>query len=65
MNAPTFNPIAIESEELHKYLQWAPKVIEEGNEIIKQMKRPYVAIHLRNGADWVSGIGPYTIIWMG
>lgn len=52
MNAPTFNPIAQEAEQLHQYLQWAPSVIEEGNKIIEQLKRPYIAIHLRNGADW-------------
>lgn len=53
MNAPTFNPIAEEAEELHRLLKWAPSIEKEGNAILQRLKRPLLAIHLRNGADWV------------
>ncbi|XP_071836664.1 GDP-fucose protein O-fucosyltransferase 1-like isoform X2 [Apostichopus japonicus] len=53
MNAPSFQPIQPNAEELHRYLKWLPDIVDEGEEFIKEnIERPYIGIHLRNGADW-------------
>ncbi|XP_006823249.1 GDP-fucose protein O-fucosyltransferase 1-like isoform X2 [Saccoglossus kowalevskii] len=55
MGAPAQFPVTEANEPLQRYLQWNPETVEEGDDYIeKNLKRPFIAIHLRNGADWSS-----------
>ncbi|XP_041483985.1 GDP-fucose protein O-fucosyltransferase 1-like isoform X1 [Lytechinus variegatus] len=53
MNAPTSTPLSLDRDHLHKYLQWSADIEREGERYITDnIERPYVGLHLRNGADW-------------
>ncbi|XP_001199864.2 GDP-fucose protein O-fucosyltransferase 1 isoform X2 [Strongylocentrotus purpuratus] len=53
MNAPTSTPLPLEKNYLHKYFKWSADIENEGNTYITDnIERPYVGLHLRNGADW-------------
>nr|BAJ23058.1 hypothetical protein [Pseudocentrotus depressus] len=53
MNAPTSTPLSLEKNHIHKYLEWSADIAKEGNQYITDnIERPYVGLHLRNGADW-------------
>ncbi|XP_070556884.1 GDP-fucose protein O-fucosyltransferase 1-like isoform X2 [Ptychodera flava] len=55
MGAPAQFPVTQANEPLQRYLQWNAITKEEGDDYIeKHLRRPYIAIHLRNGADWTS-----------
>nr|XP_054772246.1 GDP-fucose protein O-fucosyltransferase 1-like [Lytechinus pictus] len=55
MNAPTSTPLSLDRDHLHKYLKWSADIEREGERYITDnIERPYVGLHLRNGADWVS-----------
>ena len=52
--APGSFPIAKENVPLQKYLKWNMKVLSKAkNEIAKLPNGPFIAVHLRNGIDWV------------
>jgi peptide-O-fucosyltransferase len=51
--APASFPVTANNRHLQRYLLWSEHIRDEGNAFIeKNLKRPYVAIHLRNGSDW-------------
>ncbi|XP_072170304.1 GDP-fucose protein O-fucosyltransferase 1-like isoform X1 [Diadema setosum] len=53
MNAPTTSPLQPDKNFLHGFLQWSADIIAEGDKYIEEnIQRPYVGLHLRNGADW-------------
>ncbi|XP_033123629.1 GDP-fucose protein O-fucosyltransferase 1-like isoform X2 [Anneissia japonica] len=54
MSAPAISPLSDVPAGLQEYLEWQPRIAEEGEKhIAEHLQRPYVGIHLRNGADWV------------
>jgi peptide-O-fucosyltransferase len=55
--APAAFPILERDVELHKYFKWSSLIENEADKFIKEEigKGPFLGIHLRNGADWVTG----------
>lgn len=53
--APASFPVQPENRHLQKYLQWSDNVFQKAEDFIKTVlpKGAFVAIHLRNGVDWV------------
>ncbi|MCL4142266.1 UNVERIFIED_CONTAM: hypothetical protein GTU68_055294, partial [Idotea baltica] len=52
--APASYPVQLENRKLHQYLEWNEEVEAKAkNELAKLPQGPVVAIHLRNGIDWV------------
>ncbi|XP_077991252.1 GDP-fucose protein O-fucosyltransferase 1-like isoform X2 [Glandiceps talaboti] len=55
MGAPAQFPVTQANEALQQYVKWNSDVKEEADDYIERnLRRPYVGVHLRNGADWVS-----------
>lgn len=54
--APAAFPIQAQNVGLQKYLVWNDDVTRRGEEFIaaRLAHGPFIAIHLRNGVDWVS-----------
>ncbi|XP_071964658.1 GDP-fucose protein O-fucosyltransferase 1-like isoform X2 [Antedon mediterranea] len=54
MSAPAISPLTEVAGKLQEYLEWQPTIVEKCDKIIEEnLIRPYIGIHLRNGADWV------------
>ncbi len=53
--APASYPVQRENVALSKYLVYNDNVVSKGEKFIKEnlAHGPYIAIHLRNGPDWV------------
>ncbi|KAF6214595.1 hypothetical protein GE061_009338 [Apolygus lucorum] len=53
--APASFPVQPENKGLHKYLAWSDNVSKEADEFIKTKlpRGAFIALHLRNGLDWV------------
>ena len=56
MGAPGSFPMKTENTWLQKYVQWSAKIENEARKYIAKVLRdePFLAIHLRNGIDFVS-----------
>lgn len=56
MGAPGSFPIKKENTWLQKYVQWSARIENEAQKYITKVLRdePFLAIHLRNGIDFVS-----------
>ncbi|XP_076812820.1 GDP-fucose protein O-fucosyltransferase 1-like [Clavelina lepadiformis] len=53
MGAPASYPIAEADRYLQKYVEWSDEIKAFASDFIeKELKRPYLGIHLRNGMDW-------------
>ena len=54
MGAPANYPVLKENRVLQKYVDWNGKVVGERDRFIgAKLIGPYLAVHLRNGADWL------------
>lgn len=53
--APASFPVQAENLHLHKHLKWSNAIDKRANEFIARFlpKGAFIAIHLRNGIDWV------------
>lgn len=53
--APASFPVQSENIHLQKYLRWSPAITKKANDFVQRFlpKGAYIAIHLRNGIDWV------------
>jgi hypothetical protein len=52
---PSSFPVEEQNAPLQKYLVWQDELLQRAKDFIDTLpKGPYVGIHLRNGADWVS-----------
>jgi hypothetical protein len=52
---PSSFPVEEQNAPLQKYLVWQDELMQRAKDFIDTLpKGPYVGIHLRNGADWVS-----------
>ncbi len=52
--APAYFPVREEHVQLQKYLRWNDDVSGRADKFIREnLDRPFVGVHLRNGADWV------------
>ncbi|EFA03399.2 GDP-fucose protein O-fucosyltransferase 1 [Tribolium castaneum] len=53
--APASFPVQLENRPLHKYLEWSDTVSQKADTFIAKTlpKGAFIAIHLRNGIDWV------------
>lgn len=53
--APASFPVQAENVHLHKYLKWSDSIDKKANDFITKFlpKGAFIAIHLRNGIDWV------------
>ncbi|CAH1253802.1 Hypp1248 [Branchiostoma lanceolatum] len=55
MGAPANFPVLPQNIDLHRYVHWSDKMMAEVNQVIeKNLPRPFVGVHLRNGMDWKS-----------
>jgi len=56
MGAPGSFPIKAQNTWLQKYVQWSARIENETKKYIAEVLRdePFLAIHLRNGIDFVS-----------
>ncbi|KAI6244198.1 GDP-fucose protein O-fucosyltransferase 1 [Aphelenchoides fujianensis] len=52
-SAPAAFPIEPENRFIQQFFRWSEQVQREAEEFVNvHLKRPFVGIHLRNGADW-------------
>ena len=53
--APAAFPVREADATLHRYLKWSDHINYQADKIINEqiVQRPYLAIHMRNGIDWV------------
>ena len=53
--APASFPVQFENRHLHQYLEWSIEISQKADNFIKKTlpQGAFVAIHLRNGVDWV------------
>ncbi len=63
--APSAFPTNLEAIKLQKYINLSQNVIKSGERYRQYRnftKKPYLAIHLRHGSDWVC-VQNFTLIW--
>ncbi|CAD5234994.1 unnamed protein product [Bursaphelenchus xylophilus] len=52
-SAPTGFPVKSDLHVYQKHFQWADKIVDDAQTFIKlHLRRPFVAVHLRNNIDW-------------
>ena len=65
MGAPAAFPVAEGHRHLHKYVRWSDEIVEEATQFVERefpQGGPIVAIHLRNGYDWVNKRGNHVCV---
>ncbi|VDO32616.1 unnamed protein product [Onchocerca flexuosa] len=55
ISAPVAFPALMDHHHLQRHLHWSRAIVIEANKYVTEsLERPFIGIHLRNDADWVS-----------